>query len=1099
MPSGLRDGLVFAGGMEFPGSTYYHDASGRENHGTLTNMDPATDWVWSAELGRWVLDFDGSNDYISTLLATGLPSTWSFSCWASCVTGGLHQTFFSQAVSMAGVILYASTTFGSAAGGLRLWANDAEVCVGPDIRNTGNRHVVATYSGGSGDLWVDGLNVSSGSRGYTPQDTTLLIGQVINARYYSGDIADVLLHNRALAPAEIRWLADPTHHLRVPWRRRSWLVGSAAVAPLDLADDTFQVESPFEADDPVGTVLATGGTSPYSYSVVSQALSSGVGMLKVTGTLDPDATGVYVENGTYRGEPAYERDDGEYWIWLFSGTSWVLSVAKDSTTDSWLNNSGSGRTGTYTAFSGSGTATVALYAPFQINSSTGVITIDDDATGLEVGQEWEVVVRVTDAVSATDDATVTVTLTAGATPVTVDCTLGSLSQAAAGRVLAQAASTSTLGALSQQAASNVEVHAAAINSLGAVSQAMDCGASTQADATSTLGALSQSLDAQAIVQASVINTLGSITQAAAGEVESAGAQANLVNSLGALLQQAAGQVVPLATGSIVSTLGALSQTLHADDAVAEGDAVSTLGALSQRFDANDADGPIVSTLGGLGQSLDASVLAQADVAQSLGALSQAIDATAPATANATSTLGSLSQAVAAEATIHWYADTIRLEDSGATEVRHLAVRGTLPGIVPLLAAARNGPGTASLRYTAAGGVQYKAPGSATWGTAVMVPPAAVIANDTWIVRDGDDPDCWLRVQVYADYLPATAQTVDVELDDVFNGTIGQANCAAAEAMAGETITWQITCTAQEAIAGTDHSATALTFWTTQPAAGTIEISDDGSTWVSPTTEGTGLVLGTVAAGGSTTLYCRRTIAAGASAAPTLLSQLHASFTYWGEKYYLDARGRFRVFNTAGYRVHFTTDPADPPAETDAADETATALPYTTTATFGDGTHYVALAVYNGVLASGFAPVGPLGESYLTVEISGGEQLADRPVQPVDVQLAAEAAGVIRVSAGYQEPVAANRATQWALAYTTDGSTPAEDTPDVTATLDSSEYAVLDYALPAQADGTTVKVRVQTRRNDGTVDVPDWVYSASEVVTLAADATGPTVPLAIGAS
>jgi len=73
--------------------------------------------------------------------------------------------------------------------------------------------------------------------------------------------------------------------------------------PLALADD----ESPFAIDDSVGTVEATGGSTPYSYSVQSQALSSGTEMLKVTGTLDPDATGVYVENGTYNSEPAYER------------------------------------------------------------------------------------------------------------------------------------------------------------------------------------------------------------------------------------------------------------------------------------------------------------------------------------------------------------------------------------------------------------------------------------------------------------------------------------------------------------------------------------------------------------------------------------------------------------------------------------------------------------------------------------------------------------------------------------------------------------------------------------------------------------------------
>ena len=39
------------------------DRSGYGNHGTLTNMDPGTDWVPSG--GKLALDFDVSNDYVS--------------------------------------------------------------------------------------------------------------------------------------------------------------------------------------------------------------------------------------------------------------------------------------------------------------------------------------------------------------------------------------------------------------------------------------------------------------------------------------------------------------------------------------------------------------------------------------------------------------------------------------------------------------------------------------------------------------------------------------------------------------------------------------------------------------------------------------------------------------------------------------------------------------------------------------------------------------------------------------------------------------------------------------------------------------------------
>ena len=45
-----------------PSGTRLHDHSGKQNWGTLANMDAATDWV--VDGGRYALDFDGSNDYV---------------------------------------------------------------------------------------------------------------------------------------------------------------------------------------------------------------------------------------------------------------------------------------------------------------------------------------------------------------------------------------------------------------------------------------------------------------------------------------------------------------------------------------------------------------------------------------------------------------------------------------------------------------------------------------------------------------------------------------------------------------------------------------------------------------------------------------------------------------------------------------------------------------------------------------------------------------------------------------------------------------------------------------------------------------------------
>ena len=63
----LLHGLVGAWCPSLGPSGYtLFDRSGRSNHGTLTNMDAATDWVGSP--GGWVIDGDGSNDRVHTAL-----------------------------------------------------------------------------------------------------------------------------------------------------------------------------------------------------------------------------------------------------------------------------------------------------------------------------------------------------------------------------------------------------------------------------------------------------------------------------------------------------------------------------------------------------------------------------------------------------------------------------------------------------------------------------------------------------------------------------------------------------------------------------------------------------------------------------------------------------------------------------------------------------------------------------------------------------------------------------------------------------------------------------------------------------------------------
>ena len=78
---------------------------------------------------------------------------------------------------------------------------------------------------------------------------------------------------------------------------------------------------------------------------------------RVTGTLSPDATGDYTQNGTHNGEPAYERDgDGAYWIWSDGGGNWYISAGKGALPSCWYRTGDIA--GEYAPVIYTGTATV---------------------------------------------------------------------------------------------------------------------------------------------------------------------------------------------------------------------------------------------------------------------------------------------------------------------------------------------------------------------------------------------------------------------------------------------------------------------------------------------------------------------------------------------------------------------------------------------------------------------------------------------------------------------------------------------------------------------------------------------------------------------
>jgi len=202
------------------------------------------------------------------------------------------------------------------------------------------------------------------------------------------------------------------------------------------------------------------------------------------------------------------------------------------------------------------------------------------------------------------------------------------------------------------------------------------------------------------------------------------------------------------------------------------------------------------------------------------------------------------------------------------DVVHLTAIQTVPGVVVRQVAGRNGPGAGQLRSDTSGQeISWKAPGSETFGLAVDGTPGGL-----FLLRDGVDRSKWVRVEVYSDFLRDGYTAAVVHLQDRYNNEIGQDDLTAEEAAAGDVLEYQITLENAARARWITH----IKIWL-DAAVEDLEVSDDGISWVSPTTESTALEFADLAPADTHTLYLKRTIGVGADFDPDVLNHLRISF------------------------------------------------------------------------------------------------------------------------------------------------------------------------------------------------------------------------------
>lgn len=189
------------------GTTALNDLVG-SNHGTLTNMDAATDWVADTDAGGIrALDFDGTNDYVLTSYSPAV-SAFSISLWVKYGTVSALTNFFAQGDTNLSVNGMWSVGV-NATSQWRVILNTGSLrqAVESTTATSGTwNHLVATYSGSTLALYRQGSLVASVSAASTTTHSgsaitlgarlgpaNLVAGRVDDARFFTSaiDASDV--------------------------------------------------------------------------------------------------------------------------------------------------------------------------------------------------------------------------------------------------------------------------------------------------------------------------------------------------------------------------------------------------------------------------------------------------------------------------------------------------------------------------------------------------------------------------------------------------------------------------------------------------------------------------------------------------------------------------------------------------------------------------------------------------------------------------------------------------------------------------------------------------------------------------------------------
>jgi hypothetical protein len=201
--------------------TVAYDSSDSANHGTLTNMDPATDYV-TGKINT-ALDFDGSDDGIYVGDVTAMDTdTFTWAAWVKFNSveskGGSDQSVMTNqdltGTPNQGGIMFGTMEYDNEVGinviGTSQDMHGASEPITGIYTNGIWYHLVGTYDGSTVKFYRNGIlrdeNTGSFSFDMTYADPFTIGYRNGNSQYFDGTIDDVRIFNYALSESQVKTL-----------------------------------------------------------------------------------------------------------------------------------------------------------------------------------------------------------------------------------------------------------------------------------------------------------------------------------------------------------------------------------------------------------------------------------------------------------------------------------------------------------------------------------------------------------------------------------------------------------------------------------------------------------------------------------------------------------------------------------------------------------------------------------------------------------------------------------------------------------------------------------------------------------------------------